>query len=232
VDRGIDYFQRNHWLSGIQARVSLVARRRMFELFLQFTGEVGGQTILDVGATPDIERSDSNCMITWFHEKGFVVALYSPENIEHLRERFTFARIVPSSGFGKPIPCENQSQDWVSSSAVLEHVGSRGRQEEFLRDCARVSRRGLFVTTPNRGHWLEFHTKLPLIHWLPKPVHRRILRRAGLKLWAEETHLNLLGRQELHALAASALSSSFDWHIASIRTFGMPSNLVLLARRT
>ncbi len=34
-----------------------------------------------------------------------------------------------------------------------------------------MSRKGLFVTTPNRWFPIEFHTVLPLVHWLPKRQH-------------------------------------------------------------
>ena len=227
---GIDYFGRGHWLTAIQARVSFQARKRMFVIFKNFAGLTDGRTLLDVGATPDIERLDSNCMIPWFSEIGLRVSLYSPEDINHLKDVFKFAAILPASGFGNPIPAEARSFDWVSSAAVLEHVGSRDKQREFIRDSARVGN-GLFITTPNRLHWLEFHTKLPLIHWLPSNLHRQLLRRLGLKLWANEEHLNLLTRCDLKALATTALGDEFEWHVRTIWTLGMPSNLVLLARR-
>jgi hypothetical protein len=117
----------------------------------------------------------------------------------------------------------------VSASAVLEHVGSAADQTAFIRECARVGK-GLFITTPNRWHWLEFHTKVPLAHWLPRSVHRRLLRQVGLPFWAEEKNLRLVDRAELGALASRALGSGWDWTIRTINTLGMPSNLLLLAR--
>jgi hypothetical protein len=38
------------------------------------------------------------------------------------------------------------------SSAVIEHVGHRQNQVEFLRELWRMGRSGIFVTTPNRWH--------------------------------------------------------------------------------
>lgn len=202
----------------------------MFESFLAYKGGEAGQRLLDVGATPDMERLDSNCMIPWFKDVGLSVSLYSPENIAHLRERFPYARILPSSGFGSPMPAQEKEYDWVSSSAVIEHVGSSEKQVQFIRDCARVGN-GLFLTTPNRRHWLEFHTKLPWIHWLPKNIHRRLLARIGKNFWANEDHLNLLDRTELERLAESALQGDFSWSIQTVWALGMPSNLILLAKR-
>ncbi len=229
-DQGIDYFNRGHWLTGIQNRISFAARRRMFDRWLASAGVLQGRSVLDVGATPDRERLDSNCMIPWLHASGARVALYSPEEIGALQADFPYATILPSRGFGAPLPEPETRYDWVISSAVLEHAGNAEGQVAFIRDCARVAN-GLFMTTPNRFHWLEFHTKLPLIHWLSRPLHRRLLRRFGHTTWAEESHLRLVGAGELRALAARALGGEFSIEIGAVWTLGMPSNLLLIAVR-
>jgi hypothetical protein len=230
MPQGLDYFNRGHWLSGVQARVSVRARRRMFELWRALAGDLAGASVLDVGATPDLERLDSNCMLPWFQEAGMRLSLYSPEDVSHLLGSLPGVRILPP-GPGPSIPAPDASHDWVSSSAVIEHVGSAEQQEAFLSECARVARRGLFVTCPNRWHWLEFHTKLPLIHWLPREWHRAVLRGFGLDAWARESQLRLVGRRELAGIAARALGAEWNVEVRSIWTLGMPSNLVLIATR-
>jgi hypothetical protein len=229
MPEGIDYFNRGHWLSKVQARVSLRARRRMFDLWRARAGELAGDSVLDVGATPDRERLDSNCMLPWFQDAGLHLALYSPEDVSHLEALFPGAGVLPPAP-GEGIPAPDASFDWVSSSAVIEHVGSAEQQCAFLRECARVARRGVFVTCPNRWHWLEFHTKLPLLHWLPRALHRALLRTLGLSDWARESHLRLVGARELSALATRALAPEWGLEIRSIWTLGMPSNLVLIAQ--
>jgi hypothetical protein len=227
---GIDYFGRGHWLTALQTRLSLGARRRMFERFREFAGPLHGATVLDVGATPDLERADSNCMLPWFHEAGLAVSLHSPEDVGHLRDVFPFVTLLPRAAAGSSIPAPAGSFDWVSASAVLEHVGGAEHQAEFIRECARVGR-GLFLTTPDRGHWLEFHTKLPLVHWLPRPAHRALLRALGKRPWDSQDHLHLMSRRDLARAAAQALEPGFRWTIRRVWALGMPSNLVLLARR-
>jgi hypothetical protein len=228
--QGIDYFNRGHWLSQVQARVSVNARRRMFELWRSRAGNLAGVSVLDVGATPDAERLDSNCMLPWFLEAGLRLSAYSPEDVSHLAASLPGLRILPPAA-GSSIPASDRSFDWVSASAVIEHVGSANQQLMFLSECARVAQRGLFVTCPNRWHWLEFHTKLPLFHWLPRSWHRAVLQRLGLTLWARESHLRLLGSRELASMAASALGPGWDSEVHAIWMLGMPSNLVLIARR-
>ena len=224
---GIDYFGRGHWLTKIHVASSLRVRRRMFEIFCAYAGELRGLTVLDVGATPDTERCDSNCMIPWLLERGARVILYSPENIDNLASRFPEVKILHATEW-KAAGVEHRF-DWAISSAVLEHVGSRACQVSFLRDLADRSR-GLFVTTPARFHWMEFHTKIPLIHWLPKPMHRAILRRLGRRTWAKEAHLNLLSKGDFSYVARSALEDEFAFELRSTWFGGMPSNHFLLAR--
>lgn len=230
ASEGIDYFGRGSILTKVQERLSVTARREMFERWLKFAGAGEGATVLDVGSTPDRERLDSNCMLPWFHEQGFGLSLYSPENIDNLRDTFPFAKILPSMGFGQPIPSADRTFDWTTASAVLEHVGGVSQQIEFVKECARVSN-GLFLTTPNRWHWLEFHTKLPFVHWLPRDAHRALLRRLGYGSWAEESHLRLLDERELGDVARAALGDAFRFEICTVSALGMPSNLVLLAKR-
>jgi hypothetical protein len=230
MSEGIDYFGRGSVLTTIQERVSLSARRRMFERWRKYAGQPASTSVLDIGSTPDRERADSNCMIPWLNEAGASVTLYSPENISNLSDLFPFAKIVPAAGFGAPVPVANQSFDWATSSAVLEHVGNAHAQVDFIAECARVAR-GLFLTTPNRWHWLEFHTKLPYLHWLPRDAHRALLRGLGKEMWAREDHLRLVGAAELRSLARAALGDAFDFEVQSIWALGMPSNLLLLARR-
>jgi len=201
----------------------------MFDVWQEYGKVPSKARLLDVGGTPDTERLDSNCMVPWFHQAGLMVELYSPEDLSSLNTVFPFARILPSQGFGHPIPATDREYDWVTASAVLEHVGTATDQVAFIKECARVGK-GLFITTPNRWHWLEFHTKIPLAHWLPRSMHRTLLRRWGLPFWAQEQHLRLIDRAELEAFARTALGSAWDWTVRTISTLGMPSNLVLLAR--
>ena len=55
----------------------------------------------------------------------------------------------------------------------------------------------MFLTTPNRWFPIELHTRLPLVHWLPRSASDRAydLMRRG---WAKENHL--LGSSDLRRL--------------------------------
>jgi hypothetical protein len=133
-------------------------------------------------------------------------------------------------GDGRDLPFEDRSFDLVHSSAVLEHVGSRAQQVAFLAELLRVSRRGVYLTTPNRWFPVEFHSVLPLIHWLPPRAFRAVLGRLGHADLAREENLNLLGPARLRELCAEVVPAQR----ASVRTlklFGWPSNIVCSMHR-
>jgi len=228
----VDYFFRDNPLAGLHVRHSLRTRRHMFGQWLAFAHAIGKAqgTVLDLGTTPDTKWADSNCMIPWLDEAGFSVSLYSPEDITHLTTVFPRAKVLATGPDPHAVPVGDRSFDWVVSSAVLEHVGGDTGREAHLSECARLAD-GIFLTTPNRYHWLEFHTKLPLVHWLPKDAHRALLRGIGMQQWAAESHLNLLSHRELRALVARVLGDAFESRIVWNWALGMPSNLVLLAHR-
>ena len=137
-------------------------------------------------------------------------------------------RFVCASGLA--LPFADRSFDLVHSSAVLEHVGSMRHQAAFVRECMRVARKAVFLTTPNRWFPVEFHTLLPFAHWLPRPWFRWLLRRIGLEFFAEESHLNLLSRREMAKLAAPA--DGYRVRVLSVALLGWPSNLLLIACRS
>lgn len=233
--KAIDYFRHNHWLTPLQERVSLRARQRMYATWLKtLPGE--HLNILDVGTTPDHEKLDSNCFLRWLVEDKHSLSVISPEDLSNLKEIFPTITILPPMPFNtkdqspKSWEVRERSYDWVFSSAVIEHAGSTQQQEFFLKECARAAN-AIFLTTPNRWHWLEFHSKIPLIHWLPKPLHRWLLKVLKLDFWAKEENLNLLSTLALSTTAQRALGDQFDITIKRIWTLGMPSNLVMIAKR-
>jgi len=205
-------------------RIAGYQRRKMFDAFVAQTGVSPSDTILDVGATSDRLYDHSNYLESWWSAKSGITAIGIDDGafLETLHPGLHFVR-----GDGCALPFADGSFDFAHSSAVLEHVGNRARQAQFLRELFRVARRGIFITTPNRWFPVEFHTMLPLLHWLPPRWYRATLERLGHDFFAAEENLNLLSPRALGELARDA--GVGDFGIASVSLAGLPTNLLLVA---
>lgn len=228
VDLGIDYFNRNHPLTRLQIKSSLKTRRSIYEWFAGQIGGVRSKTFLEHGSTPDITRADSNCFARWLLEDGGIVYATSPEDILHLEQILTGLKTIP----WPPVRSSIKNLDYVISSAVIEHVGSRASQFEYLNTLLELSP-GILMTTPNRSHFMEFHTKLPLLHWLPRKKHRFLLSKLSMEFWSREENLRLLSRRELNDFIERSrrelkVELRQNWY--EPRLMGMVSNLVVLLR--
>lgn len=207
------------WVAGYQ-------RRRMFAQFLARSEIRESHTLLDVGATSDQTYDHSNYVEEWYPHKHRITAA-GVDHAEFLELKYPGLRYIWADG--RDLPFEDNSFDFVHSSAVLEHVGSRTMQARFLREMWRVARRGIFMTTPNRWFPVEFHTLLPFVHWLPPRLFRAFLRFAGRDFFADEANLNLLTRRSLLAVAEEAgIKAPLLEHVSLL---GWPTNLLLLAMK-
>jgi ubiquinone/menaquinone biosynthesis C-methylase UbiE len=210
----------------LAVRIAGYQRRRMFAAFLAESGVSPGETVLDVGVTSDQSYDHSNYLEAWYPHKDRVTAV-GLDDASFLQTVFPGVRFVRADG--RDLPFADGAYDHVHSSAVIEHVGNRAQQAGLLRELWRVARRSVFVTTPNRGFPVEFHTVLPLLHWLPPAAFRAVLRRLGYGFFAEENNLNLMMRNDL--CRAAQLAGMRHVTVKSVSLAGWPSNLLLVARK-
>jgi SAM-dependent methyltransferase len=223
----IDYFNSGNPFRGFLSRIALRARRGIYARFVSLAGAEPGRRLLDLGVTPEMGLCDSNFLERWYPHPADIT-MVSVEDCACLETVFpgtSFVRIEP----GRPLPFSDLQFDVGFSSAVIEHVGGTEQQFLILRELLRTCR-SVFLTTPNRAFPIEFHTFFPLLHWLPKRLHRRLLAAFGLSFWAEEANLNLLTRRALKRLLVEALHTtgrSARWSISNHRLLGLPSNLIL-----
>jgi hypothetical protein len=210
----------------LPARIARQQRRKMFSAFMAFAAPEPQDTILDLGVTSDRGYDHSNYFCAWYPHKTRITAL-GLDDASFLSELYPGLAFVRADG--RDLPFADLSFDYVHSSAVIEHVGSGEQQARFLREAWRIARKAIFVTTPNRWFPVEFHTVLPLLHWLPPRHHRRMLARIGHGFFAREENLNLLSRNVLTRVAASAgiRGAAID----TVALFGWPTNLLLKARK-
>jgi SAM-dependent methyltransferase len=169
--------------------VSLRSRKRKLRLFLDEIRPTEESTILDIGADDLGFGEGDTCRTLNFFEE-----LYPwPERITALglSDGAGFSRRYPSiphvQGDATSLPFDDGTFDVAFSNAVIEHVGGPERQQRFVLEALRVARRA-FITTPNRLFPIEVHSRLPVVHWLPRPTARRIFDALGADA-ATDVHL-------------------------------------------
>ena len=207
-------------------RLGLRVRRQMFAAFMDCFTPTRAETVLDIGVTSEDEYAASNYFELLYPFKDNIVAA-GLDDAAFLEAMFPGLRFVKASVLH--LPFRDRAFDLVHSSAVLEHVGSIENQTKMIIECLRVARRGVCLTTPNRWFPVELHTQLPLVHWLPKPAFRGILKLLGYKFFAEERNLNLMSRADLLRIVRQL--DGWEFQIVSPQLLGFDTNLVLFATR-
>lgn len=210
----------------LSIRVAAQVRWKIFEIFFAEFQPKETDTVLDIGVTSDRTYSSSNCFEALYPFKHRLVAA-GIDDASFLEELYPGVRFQYANVMALPYP--DRSFDLVHAAAVWEHVGSRECQAKMLGECLRVARRGVFLTTPNRWFPVEFHTQLPLLHWLPQRLFRNILKRTAYSQLADESNLNLLTPKEVMQLALP--HTAWEFRLRSARLFGWPSNILLMATR-
>ena len=179
-------------------RISAFNRRRKWRHF-QGLFEQGSHRILDVGYT-DHEYSDVENFLEKHHPAPERIVALGVHKPREFHARYPKVKVVAYDG--KRLPFADGSFDVCWANAVLEHVGDRPRQLEFLREIRRVAK-AAFVTTPNRHFPVEVHTKTPLLHFLPQPWFDRYLHAVG-KAWATGDYMHLLSLGDVRGLLQEA----------------------------
>jgi Methyltransferase domain len=210
----------------LPVKIAAHQRRKMFARFLADTGAGADDTVLDIGATSERTYEASNYLEAWYPHKDKVTAI-GLDDASFLPTLYPGMRFVQADALR--LPFADAAFDVVHAAAVIEHVGAFVRQCGLLRECCRVARRAVFVTTPNRWFPIEFHTVLPVVHWLPKPLFRGLMRRTGRSFFADEANLNLMTARELGRAAAGV--AGFSATVSTVHLGGWPSNLLLTMRR-
>lgn len=224
--------------AGLLEKILDAQRRKLFDAFLRFKQGNDSDSILDVEAGSALQQQASY-LVAWSDARQ--------------RTRITSCAIEPAlGGFGRHggdapkatfddrlkyrradgrlLPFADGEFDWVFCADIIEHAGGAEQQVELLRELNRVARKGVFVTASNRWHPFEFHTALPLLHWLPAPVWRGLLKLCGKGQWASQAALNLLDAPGLHGLAAR-LPGKPHGEVGHIRLGGIKAHFFLQIRK-
>ncbi|MDB5770258.1 MAG: class SAM-dependent methyltransferase [Burkholderia sp.] len=214
-------------VGGFVSKLRSSQRRRLLDAFASFTNDASDDSILDVGMMP----------IPLFDTREYLSAWTVPRN----RSRITSYKIAPPGsapsrfrpqgpGGSRSLPYGDGQFDWVFCGETIEHAGNYEQQYALVQELTRVARKGVFVTTSNRRHPIEFNTALPLVHWLPDAWRRRVLTWSGRAGWASESVLNLLDSRALYRIA-SELPGQPKSDVGHKRVFGMKAHFFLMIEK-
>ncbi len=201
--------------------ISAFNRRRKWEIFLRELQPGENSEILDIGFSDREYSAVDNFLEKNYEHQEKITAIGIDRPDEFLRR---YPRVKARQYDGRRIPFGDKQFDICWSNAVIEHVGGRERQAAFLKEIKRVGRKR-FVTTPSRFFPIEIHTRLPLLHYLPKNIFDSFLKLIGKK-WATSDHLNLLSYHQLKRILAAAGIS--DYRIIKNKLLGLTLDFIII----
>ena len=220
------YFRKTLFLKTFYNKLLLFYREKINLIFNENINYNLNKSLLDIGTTPSL-KDMHNVILTKTQDNNNITCL-SDQDCNILKDKFTNVKNFLKID-GKNTNLKNESFDIVYSNAVIEHVGSFQNQTKFIRECVRLSKSEVFITTPNRFFPFDFHTKIPLLHMLPKSLHRKILKFIGLSFYANEKNLNLLSKSEI--IKICDIIQIKNYRILEFKIALLTSNLILIIRK-
>jgi len=214
------------FINFIFERMANNARNEFFNILKRNARYSKKKSIIDIGTTPSHDDVQ-NIILSKIKDNKNITCL-SNLNCKILLKKYpNIKKVLIGDGRNNNLP--NNSFDIVHSNATIEHVGSYKNQLLFIKECIRISKKYVFIQTPNRFYPIDFHTILPFIHWLPKNIHRKILNIIGLNFYSSEKNLNLLSEGDLRNLCNKLNVKNYK--IIKYRLFFMTSNLILIIEK-
>ena len=182
--------------------------------------------LLDIGTTQDLSADSSNIFCKMLNNIKIHKSI-SNQKIKNKRFKFCIKKSITSKFSKKTI--NTFKSDLVISSATIEHVGSLKNQISKVKNMISLSKKYVVISTPNRFYPIELHTKLPLLHWLPKIFYRKILLFFNMNYFADEKNMNLLSKSDLKKIL-NIFSNKIDYKIYNIYFLGFVSNFLVICK--
>ena len=204
-------------------RIVLNKRKEMANIINRQLDNIELTDALDIGSTDDNNFESSNFLIKNINN----IKHYKSLSNQVITDKFFSSSLIKSITDNLSVEeVDKFKSDLVISNATIEHVGSLEDQIKMISNIIRLSKKIFIITTPNRFHPIDFHTKLPLIHWLPKWLHRKILIILRLNFFAKEDNLNLMSENDLRLILKDMNIKNYKFYY--IRLFGFKSNFLVI----
>lgn len=182
--------------------------------------------VLDVGTTKETGYCDNIIVKNLLNVKKF-------KSISNVIIKDPFFEIISKNSITNELSqkyINKLKSDLVISNATIEHVGNLQHQIKMMQNIIKLTKKIFIISTPNRYFPIEFHTKIPLIHFFPKKIHRCLLKLFGFHFFSKEKNLNLLSEKDL-LLIMNKFKNKIKYKIKSIKLFNIKSNLILIGKK-
>jgi hypothetical protein len=218
---------KNTYLNSHTKFTDNIIQKKRLEIVSIIKGELENMSfedILDIGTTQDNSQS-SNLII---------------KNLDNFKKYKSISdQKIKSNFFSKSLQksitqefstneIEVFSSDVVISNATIEHVGSYLEQLKMIENIIKLTKKIFIIITPNRMHPIEFHSKIPFLHWLPKKLHRKVLSIVGLRYLSKEENLNLLNTGNLIAMMKNF--KNIEYKMMYVKFLLFKSNIILIGK--
>lgn len=201
------------------------ARSNIYKAFIENIKFNKKTKVLDLGTTPLTHKHENFFLHKYPYQQ--MISCLSNQKLDSLKK--IFPKIKFLRGDARKIKFKNSKFDLVYSNAAIEHVGKFENQIKFIKEALRVSKKFVFISTPNKYFPIELHTFLPLIHFLPQKYYRFILIKLGLNFFAEEKNLNLLSTNNIKNICKILRIKKYK--IIKLKFLLFTSNLILVIKK-
>ena len=182
------------------------------------------KNILDIGSTNDGDSKSANHVVK---NLGITKKINSITNKKINSKIFNKILIKSITANLKKNIIKNYKADLVISNATIEHVGKFDNQKKMIKNISKLTKKIFFISTPYKFFPIEVHTKIPLLHFLPKNIFRYVLKIFKLDFFSKEKNLNLLSIKDIQELSGN-LKKNFHIKIKFVKTFFFISNIILI----
>tara|TARA_B100001769_G_C21975401_1_gene524609 strand:- start:116 stop:802 length:687 start_codon:yes stop_codon:yes gene_type:complete len=221
----LNYWKKIYLLDSIFKKILKKYRLDFFKTFEENIIYDNSSRILDVGTSEVINETD-NLFIQLYKYKKNITCL-SKQDLKKIKTKYKEINFIIGDALSSGLP--DNSFDIVHSNATIEHVGDGSNQFIFLRECLRISQKFVFIQTPNKFFPIDFHTKIPLIHFLPDKIYRKLLSLIGLNFYADVNNLNLISLKEINFFLKKLEYKKCK--IIKKKLCGITSNLIIIIEK-
>lgn len=183
--------------------------------------------MLDIGSTADNGKA-SNIFLSFLEKTSEVTSISDQLIPREVKLRFPKTNFILSDALN--LDFIDNEFDVVFSNATLEHVGSFDNQKKMIQEAIRVAKNNVVILTPNRWFPIETHTKLPLVHFLPKSIFRKIAKILGFQDLSKEENLNLISIKEVKQILSRLGTENYK--IEKLKFFCFTSNIAIVVYKS